>query len=172
MGRKEFENKVLPLGRTLYRFAFRYLANSEDAEDAVQEVCVKLWNMRDKLEEYRSIEAFAMTVTRNHCLDRIRKQGREVLEDTRPVDTRADDMNPEEEMERRESYNNVLKIVKDLPDKYRTVIQLRDIEGLDYDDIQKHLGENINTIRVNLSRARKMVRDKLKTMYYEPARTG
>lgn len=172
MGRKEFENKVLPLGRTLYRFAFRYLANSEDAEDAVQEVCVKLWNMRDKLEEYRSLEAFAITVTRNHCLDRIRKQGREIPEDTRPVDTRASDMNPVEEMENRESYNNVLKIVKDLPDKYRSVIQLRDIEGLEYDEIQKHLGENLNTIRVNLSRARKMVREKLKSIYYEPARTG
>lgn len=172
MNRKEFENRVLPLSRTLYRFAFRLLASSEDAEDAVQEVCIKLWNMRNSLDQYASLEAFASTVTRNHCLDRIRKQGRLVLEDTRPLDTRTDDMNPEEKMEKLESYHNVLKLVKDLPDKYRTVIQLRDIEGLDYIEIQKQLGENINTIRVNLSRARKMVREQLKTMYYEPAGTG
>ena len=172
MERAEFEKCILSISRNLYRFAFRFLSNGEDAEDAVQEVCIKLWNMRDRLREYRSIEALAMTMTRNHCLDRLRKKGREIFEDTRPIDTRTDDMDLYQNIENRESYRNIMKIVSDLPEKYRTIIELRDINGNSYEEIEKELGENLNTIRVNLSRARKMVRDKLNKMNYEPARTG
>ena len=172
MDRAEFENTILPLSRKLYRFAFRFLNHGEEAEDAVQDVCIKLWNMRDKLHEYRSVEAFAMTMTRNYCLDKIRKKGREIFEDTRPIDTRTTGMDPQEEIETKESYNNVLKIVETLPEKYRLAIEMRDLEGCDYDEIEERLGLNINTIRVNLSRARKMVRDELNKINYEPARTG
>lgn len=172
MERAEFEKNILPISRNLYRFAFRFLSNGEDAEDAVQEVCIKLWNMRGRLEEYRSIEALAMTMTRNHCLDRLRKKGRELFEDTRPIDTRTDGMDPQKSIENRENYRNIIKIVSDLPEKYRTLIELRDINGNSYEEIEKELGENLNTIRVNLSRARKMVRKKLNKLNYEPARTG
>lgn len=172
MDRAEFENSVLPVSRKLYRFAFRILSNGEDAEDAVQEVCIKLWNMRSKLKEYRSIEALAMTMTRNHCLDRLRKKGRELYEDTRPIDTRADDMDPHREIENREKFRSIIKIISDLPEKYRKIIELRDLDGHSYEEIEKELGENLNTIRVNLSRARKMVREKLIKLDYEPARTG
>jgi RNA polymerase sigma factor (sigma-70 family) len=172
MERAEFEKIILPLSRKLYRFTYRFLSNGEDAEDAVQEVCIKLWNMKNKLHQYRSIEALAMTMTRNHCLDRLRKRGREIFEDTRPIDTRTDGMDPQTEIENTEDYRNILKIVSDLPDKYRIVIELRDINGHSYEEIEKELGENLNTIRVNLSRARKMVREKLIKLNYEPARTG
>jgi len=172
MDRAEFENTILPFSRKLYRFAFRFLNNSEEAEDAVQEVCIKLWNMRSGLNKYRSVEAFAMTMTRNHCLDRLRKKGREIFEDTRPIDTRTTGIDPQEEIETKESYRNILKIVENLPEKYRSVLEMRDLEGYEYDEIEKRLGLNINTIRVNLSRARKMVRDELNKINYEPARTG
>ena len=171
MERSEFENKVLPVSRSLYRFAFRILSNGEDAEDAVQEVCIKLWKMRDKLKEYRSIEALAITMTRNHCIDRLRKKGRELSEDTRPIDTRTDDMDPQREIENKDTYRRIISIIGDLPEKYRTIIEMRDINGYSYDEIEKELGENINTIRVNLSRARKMVREKIIKLNYEPART-
>ncbi len=172
MDRAEFENTILPLTRKLYRFAFRFLNNGEEAEDAVQDVCIKLWNKRESLGKYRSVEAFAMTMTRNHCLDRIRKKGREIFEDTRPIDTRTSGVDPQEEIETKESYNNVLKIVENLPEKYRTVLEMRDLEGCGYDEIEERLQQNINTIRVKLSRARKMVRDELNKINYEPARTG
>ncbi len=172
MERAEFENSVLPISRNLYRFAFRFLSNGEDAEDAVQEVCIKLWNMRGKLKEYKSIEALAITMTRNHCLDKLRKKGRELYEDTRPIDSRTDDMDPQKEIENRENFQNIIKIISDLPEKYRTIIELRDIGGRSYEEIEKELGENLTTLRVNLSRARKMVREKLIKLDYEPARTG
>ena len=111
-------------------------------------------------------------MTRNHCLDRLRKKGRELYEDTRPIDTRADDMDPHREIENREKFRSIIKIISDLPEKYRKIIELRDLDGHSYEEIEKELGENLNTIRVNLSRARKMVREKLIKLDYEPARTG
>ena len=72
MNVEDFKIQVLPLQDKLYSFSLRFLGDSEDAKDAVQEVLIKLWKLRDNLENYRSILAFAMTVTRNHCLDRIK----------------------------------------------------------------------------------------------------
>ena len=72
MTAQEFNEKVVPLGRLLYRYAFRYLENQEDSKDAVQEVFVKLWNLRSEIQAVKNIEAFAVRIMRNHCLDRIK----------------------------------------------------------------------------------------------------
>jgi RNA polymerase sigma-70 factor (ECF subfamily) len=169
MTKEEFEEKIIPMSRNLFRFAFRFLSSREGAEDATQDVCIKLWNMRDKLSEYRNVEALAMTMTRNHCLDILRKKGREILDETRATAEWSEDTNPHKDLEKSESYQNVMEIVNDLPEHYRTVIQLRDIDGYEYDEIVEMLEININTLRVNLSRARKMVRDRLKDIDYERA---
>lgn len=167
MDRAEFEKKILPLGRKLYSFAYRYLQGVEDAEDAVQEVFIKLWRKKDSLNDYNSVEALAVTMTRNHCLDRLRKAVYEVSSDKWQVDTRTNDMDPHREAEAREDYNSVLQIIDALPSKYKNVITLRDVYGLGYDEIVDKLGINVNTLRVNLSRARKMVREKLGNINYE-----
>lgn len=172
MERAEFEKTVLPVSRNLYRFAFRLLSNAEDAEDAVQDVCIKLWNMRGRLGEYRNVEALAMTMTRNYCLDMLRRKGRQPFQDNRSEEIRTEETDPHAEAENRESFRLVMKIVNDLPDKYRTVLIMRDVEGQSYEEIVEREGLNLNTVRVNLSRARKMVREKLITLNYEPARTG
>ena len=62
---EEFKSEVMPVKNKLYRFALRLLGDSEDARDTVQEILLRLWKKRDKLSEYRSIEAYAMTMTRN-----------------------------------------------------------------------------------------------------------
>lgn len=171
MNREEFEKEVLPVSRKLYRFAFRFFSNKEEAEDAVQDVFIKLWNMRDKLSDYNNIHAFAMTVTRNLCLDRLRKKSKNLIENTRVVDTRTKEMTPQRRMESMELMKIVADMIDDLPENYRRVIQMRDIEGCEYNEISEQLGINLNNIRVNLSRARKMLRDKLKSINYEPAGT-
>ncbi|HEY9116596.1 MAG TPA: sigma factor, partial [Roseivirga sp.] len=71
---QEFKSKVLPLKDRLYRIALHMLKSVEEAEDALQDVMVKLWDKRLQLGEYRSIEAFAVTVTKNRCLDRIKSK--------------------------------------------------------------------------------------------------
>lgn len=168
MTRKEFEADILPLSRNLYRFAFRFLSNREEAEDAVQEVYLKLWKMRDKLSGYNNIKAFAMTVTRNHCLDCLRKRKKEYLEDSITDNTRTSDMMYEDNIEGRESFRIITGIIDSLPDNYREVIQMRDIDGYEFEEIREKLGIDINNLRVKLSRARKMVREELKKRNYEP----
>ena len=66
---KQFKISVLPLRNKLLNYARKLAESPDDAEDAVQEVLLKLWNKRLELEQYRSIEAFAMTMTHNLCMD-------------------------------------------------------------------------------------------------------
>jgi RNA polymerase sigma factor (sigma-70 family) len=167
MTRKEFEIDILPLSRTLYRFAFRFLSSREEAEDAVQEIFLKLWKMRDKLSEYNNIRAFTMTMTRNHCLDRLRKKKMEFFDDTRTDDIRTSDMNLEDRIENMEKFRIVMDIINDIPENYRSVIQLRDVDGYEYEEIAEKLKIDVSNLRVILSRARKMVREQLKKKNYE-----
>lgn len=167
MTRKEFETDILPFSRTLYRYAFRFLSNREEAEDAVQEVFLKLWTMRDKLSGYNNIQAFTLTVTRNHCLDRLRKKKMEYIDENGKEDTRASDMNLEKNLENTEKFRIVTEIINTLPENYRTVIKMRDVDGYDYEEMAKKMDIDINNLRVILSRARKMVREELKKKNYE-----
>lgn len=166
MTRGEFENTILPVSRNLYRFAFRFLSSREEAEDAVQEVFVKLWKMRDRLHEYRNTEALAMTMTRNHCLDRLRKREREQSTRMPVAETRTSDASPEQLYEKRETYKTIIEVINSLPEQFRTVLQMRDIDGYDYEEIAEQLSLNVSTLRVNLSRGRKLVREQLIKLNY------
>ena len=151
----EFKKAVLPFSPKLLRFAIRILEDTESAKDVVQDVFLKLWLMRDKLSNYRNLEAYAMTMTRNLCIDLLRR--------TRPVPLNesfsAELDDPEAGIEARDTGSRVMQIVSKLPEQQRTVIHLKDIEGYSTGEVMDILGINANTLRVNLSRARKKVRD-------------
>ena len=170
MNPEEFKIQVLPLKHKLFRLSLRLLGKVEEAEDSVQDALVKLWTRRDELEKYSSIEAFAMTITKNLCLDRIRSKGyqTESLTDRQVV---AISQDPGELLEKSDFTGFVRKIIEGLPDQQKAIMHMRDIEGLEYDQIAEVMDLNINAVRVNLSRARKKVRDTiLKIQGYELAR--
>ena len=172
MTRADFDNLVRKLSRKLYGIAFRMLKEQQTSEDAVQEVMVKLWSMRSKLSEYESIDALSVTMIKNLCIDILRKQKHWVQTEESSLSLAGSfEPTPQELMERVESYETVQKIIDGLPDMYRDIIILRDIEELEYEEIVFRTGQNINTIRVNLSRARKMVRDEYKKYYNESGRS-
>lgn len=168
MIRTEFDNLVHNLSRNLYGFAYRILRNQEASEDAVQEVFVKLWKMKSRLGEYKSVEALAVTMIRNQCLDQLRKQktGRENEESVVSL-YNISGLSPQDQLEMSETIVILNRIIDELPEIYRQVIRLRDIDELTYEEIAEKTGQNINTLRVNLSRARKIVREKYKSYYYE-----
>jgi RNA polymerase sigma-70 factor, ECF subfamily len=172
MTRADFENLVKKLSRKLYGIACRMLKEQQVSEDAVQEVMVKLWKMNTRLSEYESVEALAVTMIKNHCIDVIRKQKHwiETADSSFSV-SGVYEPTPHELLERMESYEAVQRIIEALPDLYREIIILRDIEDLEYDEIVSRTGQNINTVRVTLSRARKMVRDEYKKHYDESGRS-
>jgi RNA polymerase sigma factor (sigma-70 family) len=160
MTRSDFNDYVQQQSRKLYGYAFRILRKQEEAEDAVQEVFIKLWKMKEKLGEYRSIDALATTMTKNYCIDQLRKD-RNIVHDgnTKQYHNYVTSPSPHEQMVITETNEILHRIIEHLPEGYRDMIRLRDIEGLPYEEIAEHTGQNINTLRVTLSRARKLIRD-------------
>jgi RNA polymerase sigma-70 factor (ECF subfamily) len=168
MTRDEFNDLVRQLNRNLYGHAFRILRNQEEAEDAVQEVFIKLWSLGKKLDEYTNTAALAVTMTRNFCIDQIRKKKHFKEEDIDNNDIKnSNDASPYELMENKESEDIVSHIIDQLPDIYKAVIVLREMEDMSYEDIASKTRQNINTLRVTLSRARKMIREEFNKHQYE-----
>lgn len=168
MTRADFNDLVYKISRKLYGYAYRMLKDQAGAEDAVQEVFIKLWKMKTHLGEYKSIEALASTMTKNYCIDQLRKQKQVEYGNDNSVNLfQGPGPTPGEQMERNESSSILESIIGKLPEAYREIVQLRDIDGLSYEEIAVQTDQNINTLRVNLSRARKIIRDEYKKYYYE-----
>lgn len=170
MSPEEFKINVLPLKNKLFRLSYRILGGTEEAEDSVQDALIKLWNRREELKNYSSIEAFAMTITKNLCVDRIRSRDfrTERLNDNQVLTAGQD---PGEVLERNDFTGFIRRIIENLPDQQKAIMHMRDIEGLEYEQIAEVMELNVNAVRVNLSRARKKVRDTiLKIQGYELAR--
>ncbi|NJB72007.1 RNA polymerase sigma-70 factor (ECF subfamily) [Saonia flava] len=160
MNQAEFVKVVMPFKDKLYRLAKRLLTSSEEAEDATQEILMKLWSKNNKIEGYNNVEAFAMTMTKNFCLDRLKSKQAGNL---KLVHSNYSDENTslQKQVEAKDSVNWVEKIMEDLPHQQKMVLQLRDVEEYDYDEIAKLLEMQPTAVRVALSRARKTVREKL-----------
>jgi RNA polymerase sigma-70 factor (ECF subfamily) len=160
---KEFLNTIIPCKNTLYRLAKRLLVSSDEAEDAVQEVFLKLWKVRDKINNYKSPEAFAITVTKNYCLDRLKSKQASNLKIVHSNYKNSE--NIERTIEGNEGVELVTKIMETLPEKQKIIMQLRDIEQFEFAEISQMLEINETAIRVALSRARKVVREQLIKQY-------
>ena len=160
MTQSEFLEIVMPFKDKLYRLAKRLLISSEEAEDATQEILMKLWSGKKKMASYRNVEAFAMTMTKNFCLDRLksRQAGNLKLVHSNYTDGNA---SLQKEVEVRDSLGWVERIMDDLPEQQRMILQLRDVEAYEYEEIEKLMDMKPTAVRVALSRARKAVREKL-----------
>ncbi len=168
MTREKFDDIIRQLNRRLYIIAFRFLRIKEEAEDAVQEIFIKLWKMRDSLDNYSSIDALATTMIRNLCIDRLRKKRPDMMDElSNYSDTGIAFLTPHEQMENKESNDIINSILEKLPLNLRTVVTLRDIKGFSYEEIAVKTGQNVNTLRVNLSRARSIIREKYNKYHYE-----
>ena len=168
MNSKEFVELLNPIRDKLFSYARKILISYEEAEDIVQEVYLRLWASREQLAEKKNVEAFAMTMTKNLCIDRYRSKGYQSSNtgiDAGEVDIMAPVLTPQKITEQRDAVDLVKKIIETLPENMRIVINLRDIEGLEYNEISEITGTNINTLKVNLSRARKRVREELTNKY-------
>jgi RNA polymerase sigma factor (sigma-70 family) len=167
MDLQEFQMKVYPLKNKLFRFAKRMLDQTEEAEDVVQEAFIRLWNRRDKLDEYRSLEALGMITVKNLCLDKIkaRRYPVESMDNHRQF---LENMPDETKADHSDLIYGIRLAMKSLPEQQQMIIHLRDIEGYEFEEIAEIVDMNENAIRVALSRARKRIRELLtKTKIYE-----
>ncbi|MFT7073102.1 RNA polymerase sigma factor [Patiriisocius sp. Uisw_017] len=159
MKQKEFLQTTMPFKDRLYRIAKRFLVSSDEAEDAVQEIYLKLWRGKEKLKNYKSPEAFAITMTKNYCLDRLKSKQASNLKIVH--NNYENHQNLENQIEANDGVALVFKIMDTLPNQEKMVLHLRDVEQLEFDEIAKMIDSNPTAVRVALSRARKKVRDQL-----------
>jgi RNA polymerase sigma factor (sigma-70 family) len=154
----EFIKIVSPFKDKLFRLAKRLLVSTEEAEDATQEVLVKLWTKNETLSELKSVEAMAMTMTKNYCLDQLKSKraSNMTIVHNNYTDNQA---SLQQKLEDEDSLSWVEKIINDLPEQQKLIIQMRDIEQYEFEDIAKILDMSEATIRVALSRARKTIRE-------------
>ncbi|MFC7358525.1 RNA polymerase sigma factor [Jejudonia soesokkakensis] len=163
MKQKEFIATVLPYKDTLYRIAKRLLVSKDEAEDAVQEVFLKLWKGKNKMKDYRSSQAFAITMTKNYCLDRLKSKQAGNLKIVHTNFQNRDNL--EKQVEANDGVSIVFKIMETLPEQQKIILQLRDVEQFEFSEIAQMLESNETAVRVNLSRARKTVREQLIKQY-------
>ncbi len=160
MKQSEFLEIVMPFKDKLYRLAKRLLVSSEEAEDATQEIMLKLWSNSDRIGKFRNVEAFAMTMTKNLCLDRLKsKQADHLTLVHREYSNGGTSL--QGQIEARDTMALVARIIEQLPEQQRLVLQLRDVEQYGYDEISDISGMKPGAVRTALSRARKTVRERL-----------
>lgn len=160
MNQAEFLNIVVPFKDKIFRLAKRLLVSREEAEDATQEILLKLWKNKEQIQNYKNVEAFSMTMTKNFCLDKLKSKHAQNL---KIVHSNYKDENTslQKQVELNDSINWVAKIIEELPEQQKMVIQMRDVEQYDLDEIAEILGMQNTAVRVALSRARKSIREKL-----------
>jgi len=159
-----FRNDILPLKEKLYRLALRITLNPAEAEDVVQETMIKVWNRRDSWETIDNMETFCLTVCRNLALDKTRHMGNQTLSlegEMEPSDS-SHHANPEEQAIQRDRIRLVRQLIDQLPEKQRSCMQLRDIEGKSYKDIATVLDITEEQVKINIFRARQTIKEQFK----------
>jgi RNA polymerase sigma factor (sigma-70 family) len=160
MKESEFISFITPLQERLFRVSKRLLVSSQEAQDAVGEITLKLWEKRNGLSSVKNLEAYAMTMTKNFCLDRLKsKQGNHLRLVHVNYEKATDHLS--QALEYKDSFSIVEKAIQGLPEVQRLLIQLRDIESLSYAEIEAVVAMKPTAIRVALSRARKTLKEHL-----------
>lgn len=151
---KKFKRLILPLQPALQQVAERFLGDSSEAEDAVQDLVVRLWEIRDRLDKVENIEAFSVTMLKRQCIDLLRNRHVTV-----PLDE-AEMMSEETESvsQIEERYNYMMAQLRKLPLRQRKVVILKYVEGKDNQEIAEMLNMSMNNLYVTLSRAFQVLR--------------
>ena len=159
-----FQTDILPLKNELFRVALRRTQNPAEAEDVVQETFIKVWNRRADWPGIESIEAFCLTICRNLSLDKLRHMDSHVesLSDSdSPFTAHHSPLpTPEEQTVQRNRVELVRRLINALPEKQRTCVQLRDIEGKSYRDIATIMNISEEQVKVTIFRARQTIRER------------
>ena len=166
----EFEVEAFPHKDILFNFALRTTGNADDAKDLLQETFMKAFRFWDKYEKGTNIRAWLFRIMKNSYINRYRKETREPgMVDYDDVenfyDSIRDDSTNSNDLQKH-MYSNMLSdevtiALQSLPEDFRTVVILCDIEQLTYEEISDFLNCPIGTVRSRLHRGRKMLEEKL-----------
>lgn len=152
---EQFNHNIVAMRDELLAAALRLSGNSDTAEDLVQEVMLRLWDMRSKLDRHTCHKALALTILRNKFYDEQRHARFET-----PAKTTADERGREDT--RVETVDEVVlieKIMEGLPPLQAQILRMKEIDGYDKEEIMKITGCTAESLRQNLSRARRRIRE-------------
>lgn len=160
--RDAIESLLFSCEKRVYNIAYRYMGNEADAHDMAQESLIKIYK---NLQSYRSEASFSSWAYRlcvNTCLDELRKRKKSpVLLDHVLKDTAAENstVSPEAYALALEDRNNLQKAINTLAMEQKSVIILRDINGLSYEEVAECLGISIGTVKSRICRGRQKLRE-------------
>lgn len=155
---EEYKKIIVPLRPQLLSIAHRITNNVADAEDVVQEVCLRIWHRREEFFELCNVAAYSTTMTKNLSIDRIRSKqytSHETLLDNHT----ANEPLPDRVMEVEDSNEAIRSIIKKLPTLQQKVFEMKDLHGYETHEIAATMDITTEAVRNNLSRARKRLRD-------------
>ena len=157
----DFNTIWIPLADRFYRVAYYLLESEEDAEDALQELYLKLWAARSGLSGVQNPSAYGISMMKNICIDRIRKR---MVRKSEPLDKvpHPEDAHTESRTDIKDTLRYLLQEMEKLPDKQRVVLRMRAVEGLEYEDIARRTGLSEVYIRVLVTMARKTLRSRIR----------
>ena len=156
----DFSKIWLPLAERFYRVAYHLLESRDDAEDAVQELYLKIFSITGKLIFVRDPAAYGITLLRNICIDRIRRRESRRTEQLDGF-IAADASGPEKRMIGKDILEKVIREMDLLPEKQGMVLRMRALEGLEYEEIARRTGLSQVNIRVLISMARKTLKRRI-----------
>lgn len=156
-----FRDDVLPLKDKLFRLAYRITLDKAEAEDIVQDTLIRVWNKRDEWHTLESIEAYCLVIAKNLAIDRSEKKETQNLTITTEIsESSFEKEGPHSQLVYKEQMELIDRLINELPEKQRIIIQLRDIEGESYKKIASLLGLSEEQVKVNLFRARQKIKQR------------
>jgi len=164
MNSSEFGNYIVSITPRIYPMVARMLNDDEEAADAMQEILLKLWKNRKTLCKHPNMNGYIFLTARNHCLDEIKRKNKQrvISHGYDLPDRTGSDLSKYEQVEIRMM---IEEVIQDLPEKQRDVVQMRDLDGLEFDEIVTLTGITTEHIRVLLSRARKKIASRISEIY-------
>ncbi len=172
-----FEDTAHRYRRRVYSFARYLLSNREEAEDVTQEVLLRLWRHQDGLDEKR-LGSWLVRVTRNACYDLLRKRRSDSaalghvasLDAEEAAEVAGAEPDPQARAEAADFRRRLLAALADLGEPYKSVVILREVQGLPHREIGEALGIPEVTVRVHLHRGRRKLREQLRERLREQLR--
>ncbi len=163
-----FEDTAQRYQRRVYSFARYLLSSREEAEDVTQEVLLRLWRHRQRVDEER-LGSWLLRVTRNACYDLLRKRRSEAaagrvpgFDEEAAGQVASAEPGPRDQAEAADFRRRLLAALAEIGEPYKSVIILREVQGLPHREIGEALGIPEATVRVHLHRGRRKLRERLK----------
>jgi RNA polymerase sigma-70 factor (ECF subfamily) len=164
MNSKDFKQKIFSLSERLFPMVSRILGNHANAEDAIQEIMMKLWVKRKKIDNHPNISGFVFLTARNYCFDILKKKRLQM--DEYSIDFKVTTTeNVQQQLEWKELNILVKEMLKKLPEQQGTILMMRDMDGYEFHEIATITKLKVEHIRVLLSRARKQLKIALQETY-------